>query len=117
MGTPKSLASVSPYTSDDCLTVGKREGGISRRFNISRSQSRLQMLNKRVREALEAISETFAPLSLIALWATSSWDCQISIGSCSTHPGFGYTCLNGLEARETRSPLLLNKMALELEVP
>ena len=42
---------------------------------------------------------------------------QISMGSCSTQPGWGKICRKGYCALATISPRLLNRMARDVVVP
>jgi hypothetical protein len=49
--------------------------------------------------------------------ATASWEDQISMGLCSTHPGFGYIWVNSFCAMEQIFPCLSKIIHLELVVP
>src|SRR5215213_3468641 len=58
-----------------------------------------------------------SPAFTMASAATLTCVYQISLGSCSTQPGLGYSCVNSFCAMETTDPFLSNTIARELVVP
>ena len=63
-------------------------------------------------------------MALGSMWAASTASdsardvvAQISMGSCSTQPGWGKICRKGYCALATISPRLLNRMARDVVVP
>ena len=66
---------------------------------------------------MAAMSPADAPARAMASWAVASCVPQISMGSCSTQPGRGYSWVNSLLAIRTLPPSRSKRIALELVVP
>ena len=66
---------------------------------------------------IAAISSLLSLKAEMASWATPIWLDQISMGSCSTHPGLGKYWVNSFWATDTALPEWSKTIALELVVP
>ncbi|TCN65633.1 hypothetical protein CLV25_11022 [Acetobacteroides hydrogenigenes] len=66
---------------------------------------------------IAAISNPVKPALATTSAATDAWVYQISLGSCSTHPGLGNSCSKGFCDTALISPEWSKIIALELVVP